>query len=214
MTDNCLTMKYRVVNFVIFFLMLTVIPGLAQRTNLGVVDSLLAEIVDQEVIASRDSQQEWAIKTDLLNAPEANYLQSRLSMSLARSGMNVTRNFDGEAAFETAVIEPETFTVVIVYGQAFRESMFSEAQCSRRGIVQFKGQIFSAKNGNVEKNFRSELSAEDVIPWNTISDLEVSPFGFTTGRRMGAPAWEEFFEPGLVLTSVAILVYLFFTQRG
>ena len=44
--------------------------------------------------------------------------------------------------------------------------------------------------------------------------LEKSPYKFTKGKTKELSMWEEIVEPVMVFSSVAVIVYLFFSVRS
>ena len=65
----------------------------------------------------------------------------------------------------------------------------------------------------IEAALDKEISYTDVILYEDIEWLEQSVYEFTTGMKGNYSFWDKYFEPALAITSVAVMVYLFFTQR-
>ncbi|MBN2423890.1 MAG: hypothetical protein JXR46_08335 [Calditrichaceae bacterium] len=76
-------------------------------------------------------------------------------------------------------------------------------------------------NGWIE-DFRADLKAplkinrhiSDIIDGDRINALEKDGYDFLTGRRHSGGIWSAIVEPVIIIGSVSVIIYLFFTQRS
>ena len=63
------------------------------------------------------------------------------------------------------------------------------------------------------RNIDKDIKYTDEIPYGIIAEIEDPNYTFSQGKREDYTFWEKIYEPVLVIASVGVVVYLFFTQR-
>ncbi|TFG95628.1 MAG: hypothetical protein E4H13_13145 [Calditrichales bacterium] len=105
------------------------------------------------------------------------------------------------------------FNPEIKYSEPFEKTFFGRNFVKRQITVEVSGQIYSPLTSVVSQTINKSPRVVDEIAQGSIEDLERSAYRFTQGIKAGYSFWEKFYEPALAVTSVALIVYLFFTQR-
>jgi len=100
-----------------------------------------------------------------------------------------------------------------VYSKPYDKSFLGKNYVSRSFEIELKGQIYSARTNEVLVPLDKQIQYTDEIPYGIITEIENSNYNFSKGKREDYTFWEKIYEPVLVIASVGVVVYLFFTQR-
>lgn len=206
-----LTIKFLLGKFIIYFICTFSWSALSAQNNISVIDSLIGEIITEEVLNPEN------IIGDSLTvfSPDSvsrliRYTEFTLTNMLQNSGFKVYRNSIGTGN----VLEIAHVSVSIKYSEPYSNSFFSKDLSKRDIVLKFIGQIRSRPSGQVVKSITSENYFSDEINYNNIEELEASSYSFTQGERQRYSGWDRIIEPAIIITSVVVLVLLFFTQRA
>ncbi len=206
-----MTIKYHLGKFVIYFI--CTFPGVAlsAQNNISVIDSLIGEIITEEVLNSEN------MIRDTLNvfSPDSvsrltRYTEITMTNKLQSSGFKVYRN----SIRNGFVLEIAHVSVSIKYSEPYTNSFFGKDLSKRDIVLKFIGQIRFGPAGQVVKSISSEKIFSDEINYNNIEELETSSYSFTQGERQKYSGWDKIIEPAIIVTSVVVIILLFFTQRA
>ena len=84
----------------------------------------------------------------------------------------------------------------------------------RRIHLHLKGWIESVARKEVPGAFNLDKIWQDTVATTDLSVLESGPYSFCKGRFRSRSAWTNFIEPVLVIISVGVSIYLFFSVRS
>ncbi len=211
-----LTINDRLVKFCAFFVLIGWQSLFAVENNQTVVEKLLREAaatLDRQ-LKEAGSTGAVALRTIGLDYMTASFMQQQMGNELHRSGRKVIRNFTTDSTFEGAVVELTALDVVIVYSRPQSSGFFSDDSVQRRIVVQVEGQVFAQPGGKVLAAVKIEQAQEDRIKYKEIVELEQSPYSFSKGVRAGLSSMDKIIEPALIVSGLAVIFYLFFSQRG
>ena len=208
-------MKTLLCNLTIFLILgYAPLPG-AERPNISVIDSLTLTIVETTFAETPVSPGDTiAMNIDLGTPQEAEYCRQRIGRYLNDKSLTIFRNYNRLSSFHGLVIEISRFRPASVYSEPESDGFFGENYSERTVQVYLTGQLFDAAEGRIIGSIEGNLTARDRIKYSMIDELELSEFPFTKGKRQAYSGWETVLEPLLVVSSVAVVVLLFFTQRN
>lgn len=203
---------------IIFFLVFQVIVGgksySREINNISVIDSLVVSSIleEFETIHSKDADS-LAIDVSELEWERSNYLKILVGNFATEKSFKVFRNYNPTSSFQGLVLAINRFTTSIKYSKPFEKSFLGKNFTTRRIETELRGQFYSARTDEVKKAIDKKAQYTDEIPYGSIAEIENSSYSFTRGKRDDYSFWEKIYEPALVIASVSIVVYLFFTQR-
>ena len=203
---------------IIVFLVFQVIVGgksySREINNISVIDSLVVSSIleEFETIHSEDADS-LAIDVSELEWERSNYLKILVGNFATEKSFKVFRNYNPTSSFQGLVLAINRFTTSIKYSKPFEKSFLGKNFTTRRIETGLRGQFYSARTEEVKKAIDKKAQYTDEIPYGSIAEIENSSYSFTRGKRDDYSFWEKIYEPALVIASVAIVVYLFFTQR-
>jgi len=208
-------MKKLLIVFFIFQIFIDNKSYAENMNNISIIDSLVVSILIGQIDAIRsDNADSLAIDVSGLEDERSNYLKILIGNLAAEKSLKVFRNYNPISSFQGLVVTINRFTVDIEYSKPFEETFFGKNYITRRINAQLKGQIYSARTEEVKFVINNKTSYTDDIPYGVISYIENSSYEFTKGKREDYSFWAKIYEPVLVITSVAVVVYLFFAERS
>jgi hypothetical protein len=186
---------------------------LGQR-NIDIIDSLSAEIIEREVVAHKNMLPD-SIFIKLISPDQENidYLTIILGNVLTENSFNVYRNYYSGLSFQGVVLEITKFAVNLTYGQSGENIRRDDDYIGRNIVVHISGQIYNLETGEILKSVDGTNSYYDEIEYQQIDIIEKSPYSFTRGIKGEYSNWERWIEPVIVVASVAVSLFLFFTLR-
>jgi len=207
-------MKIFLIVFIVFQMLIDDKSYSRDIKNISIIDSLVVfSIIGQfDAIRSEDTDS-LAIDVSELESEKSNYLKILIGNLAAEKSFTVFRNYNPTSSFQGLVLTINQFTTKIEYSKPFEKSFLGKNYVNRRIETDLRGQFYSARTKEVKKVIDKKLRYEDNLLYSQISDVENSNYGFSKGNREDYTFWEKIYEPVLVIASVAIVVYLFFTQR-
>jgi hypothetical protein len=174
-----------------------------------VVSSFLSEI---EAFNNK-KMDSLAIDVSELEWEKSNYLKVLIGNLATKKSFKVFRNYNQTSSFQGLVLTITQFTTYVEYSKPFEKTFFGENFVSRRIETELRGQFYSARSDEIIKAIDKKTKYSDEIPYGIIADIENSGYSFSKGIREDYSFWEKIYEPVLVVASVGVVVYLFFTQR-
>ena len=162
----------------------------------------------------REDQDSLAIDVSELDVEKGNYLKILVGNLAVDKSFTVFRNYKASSSFQGVVIAINNFTSDIEYSKPFEKSFLGKNYVTRSVDFELQGQCYSARTEEVKFAIDRKITYTDDLPYEIISEIENPNYKFTIGKREDYTFWEKIYEPALVFTSVAIVVYLFFTQRS
>jgi len=201
---------------IIFLLILYLITGFARedqqelKTNLQIADSLtFLVLLDRLPEIQAKNIDSIAIDVSRLAPEKQNYLRILLGNWFFSHSFQVFRNYHQGMSFQGTVFEITKYELNINYSKPY-EKKFLESDFVKREIsFEMNGQFFAAAEQRLEITVNTKKVFSDEIPY-----MEIPGYSFARGKREDYSFWDKVYEPVLTLTSVAILVYLFFSQRS
>ena len=206
-----MTIKSHLGKFIIYFICTFSVVALSAQNNISVIDSLIGEIITEEVLNTGNTIGD----TLTVFSPDSvsgltRYTEFTLTNKLQSSGFKVYRN----SIRDGYVLEIAHVSVSIKYSEPYSNSFFSKDLSKRDIVFNFIGQIRFGPSGQVVKSITSVKFFSDEINYNNIEELETSSYSFTQGERRKYSGWDRIIEPAIIITSVVVIVLLFFTQRA
>ena len=206
-----MTIKSHLGKFIIYFICTFSVVALSAQNNISVIDSLIDEIITEEVLNSENMIRD----TLTVFSPDSvsrltRYTEIAMTNKLQSSGFKVYRN----SIRNGFVLEIAHVSVSIKYSEPYTNSFFGKDLSKRDIVLKFIGQIRFGPSGQVVKSISSEKIFSDEINYNNIEELETSSYSFTQGERQKYSGWDKIIEPAIIVTSVVVIILLFFTQRA
>jgi hypothetical protein len=208
-------MKYHLRNLIFFLILFSLRVYGGDQTNLAVIDSLTQTIVEENLSGVEFSTGDTvALQIELEDRQKVIYCQQLISQILEKKSLTVFRNYNQLSSFHGMVIEISRYNATVLYSEPRTDGFLGENHANRTIQVHLIGQLFEAGDSRVRRSIENEKLFQDEIVYGQIEELEASEYGFTRGRRQGYSGWETYVEPFLVVSSVVVVVLLFFTQRN
>jgi hypothetical protein len=207
-------MRFFIILFVTFLLILYGENYAEERNNLEVIDSLVIDNItgDIDVLKSEHSDT-LAIQVSELNWEKGNYLKILIGNLATEKSFKVFRNYNSSSSFQGLVLTINQFKTKIEYSKPYNKSFLGRNFVARKFVLEINGQIYSAQTEEVINAIEKNIEYTDEIPYGNIGDIEDANYLFSKGKREDYTFWEKVYEPILVIASVGVVVYLFFTQR-
>jgi len=206
---------------IIFCLILYLTTGFAredrpeQKTNLQIADSLtFLAILDHLSEIQAKHIDSIAIDVSQLVPEKQNYLRILLGNWFFSNSFQVYRNYHQGMSFQGTVFEINQYDLNIIYSEPYEKKFLGSDFVRREVSLEMNGQFYEAGEQRVELTLSTKKVFTDEIPYAEISGIENRGYTFARGRRENYSFWDKVYEPVLALTSVAVLVYLFFSQRS
>ncbi len=108
----------------------------------------------------------------------------------------------------------EQFNAEVSYNEQGVRLFGFTRKMKRQIRFHLKGWIEPATGHKADAAFNIRKTWQDEAGTTEISRLEQGPYMFCKGRFQSRSVWTNFFEPALVLLSVGVSIYLFFSVRS
>ena len=207
-----LTQKYVLCKITVFL----ILPGsliASVSSNLEVIDSLFVDYFTEKVVNCFSDEDSAAIICNLTDKVIQSYVFQIVGNLLFEKSIVVFRNYNSKFAFEGVIIEIKNVIPRVDYSAPYNKSPVAVAHVRRMISVQIAGQIYKAQNGRVIDSLDEILLFDDEVPAHKLEDIDNSPYEFTIGKRVFSSKWDTYFEPLLLVSTIGIIIYLFFSQR-
>ena len=183
-------------------------------SNIDILDSLTISVIAEDLKNLRsENEDSLAIDASGLDREVEGYLQVLLGNCATEKSFKVFRNYNSASSFQGLVLVIHSFDIGVEYSEPFENSFLGENCVNRQISIDLKGQVYSANSDIIEAALDKKISYTDMVLYEDIKWLEKSAYEFSKGIRGNYSFWDKYFEPALAITSVAVIVYLFFTQR-
>ena len=192
------------------FLLSTILPlllsGQEPITNIEWIEKNVTSILDSINIAESISDRIVKIELGAVKGEKNGFIKSHLLSFLdVNSSKTVEKNFIN--------LHIEQFNTTIVYEQNSDGFLNLGSSYIRKNRIELVGWLeeFESpiiKSFNVNKVFSEKLKIDN------LQHIEKSPYSFTKGESKELSLWTSTIEPVLVGSSVAFIVYLFFSVRS
>ena len=183
-------------------------------SNIKLIDSLLVDILSEKFTLLKGNQTDTlVIDVQKIEGDKGGYFKLVCGNQALKNSFHVYRNYNPSASFDGMVIDLDRFSINVTYSKPFTKKLFGPNYTVRRVEIILRGQLYRKLSGKVLESLDELRSYEDEIRYDDIQMLEKSNYTFTNGVRKDYSFWDKLIEPALTITSVALLVYLFFSQR-
>jgi len=125
----------------------------------------------------------------------------------------VVRNYNPGSSFQGLVLTIDQFSVHVKYSKPFEKTLLGESYVGREITTEIRGQLYLKRSALILAAIDENIKLSDEIPSAEITRIEDTNYSFSQGERKGYSFWDKVFEPVIVVSAVAIVVYLFYTQR-
>jgi hypothetical protein len=208
-------MKYLLSNLIFFIICICLADHLAAQENITIIDSLLCSIITEDI---QDPESNPGDTLSIINTYSDDelfrYCLALMTNQLQQEGFRVYRHNRIQNVNTGLIIELSRVSANILYSEPFSKNFLGSDFSNRTIRVQLSGQILDGESGALLKMIESDRLYQDEIKYNEIEELEGISFSFTQGERQKYSGWDRFIEPALVISSVVVIVLLFFTQRA
>jgi hypothetical protein len=203
--------SYLTINIKLFTLLALIFIGYGQpRTALEVIDSLTLNIIEEQLSnITHNAEDSIAIDITALSSEKGEYLYTILGNLFIEKEWVVYRNFNQTRAFQGKVLKLSRFQVNMWY--AVENSVHNDIL--RNSYVGIKGQLFNGLSGRILKTFSGERLYRDYIDRQQFEDEGNKLDSYIIEQRQNLTLWDKMIEPALIITTAAVIVYLFFSQR-
>lgn len=182
--------------------------------NDSIVDSMLVSVLNQKIFELKGRETDTlGIKIGDFEPEVKHYLKILIGNLAVKNSFYVYRNYNTSSSFHGILIDLDLFDIGIFYSKPYSKSFLGRNYINRKVNINVRGQIYSAKSEFVYYSIEEKLQYEDEVLYRNIEKLETSGYNFMNGKRTDFSFWDKIFEPALAVTSVALIVYLFFSQR-
>jgi hypothetical protein len=207
-------MKSFSIIFLIFLVLFSRRSFAGEISNIDVIDSLVVSTITEHFESIQtDGMDSLAIDVSGLEWEKSNYLKILIGNLATSKFFKVFRNYNPTSSFQGLVLTISQFTTSIEYSIPFEKSFLGKNFVTRRIETEITGQFYSARIEEVKKVIDTRTHYTDDIPYEMVAEIENVNYGFSKGKRVDYSFWEKIYEPVLVIVSVGVVVYLFFTQR-
>jgi len=207
-------MKSFPIIILIFLVLLSRRSFAGEINNIDVIDSMVVSSIDEQFeSAQSDGADSVAIDVSGLEWEKSNYLKILIGNLAAEKSFKVFRNYNPTSSFQGLVLTISRFSTSIEYSKPFEKSFLGKNYVTRQIETEITGQFYLARTEEVKKVINKRTYYTDDIQYVNIAEIENVNYGFSKGKREDYSFWEKIYEPVLVIASVGVVVYLFFTQR-
>ncbi|MCB0283741.1 MAG: hypothetical protein KDF60_14235 [Calditrichaeota bacterium] len=192
-----------------FLSLLMLIPSQASedQNNLKWIENNLITVFDSLALKKIISKEEAAnIEFGVVSGEKKGFLKNTLIQWLEQG--NPPEKLKSESK-----IYVEQFNIRIVYQQEATGFLGLSTEYVRKNNIVLSGWIGNADGSKLKVlNINKEFSEK--VKTDNLAELEESPYSFTRGNTQELSIWTSTIEPVMAISSVAIIVYLFFSVRS
>jgi hypothetical protein len=182
--------------------------------NIEIIDSLVISSFQTNFeLLDYNSGDSLAIDLFELDWEQRNYLNVLIGNLAVEKTFKVFRNYNPTSSFQGLVLSINQFEIEIEYSKPYEKAFLGKNYITRTINIGLRGQFYSARTDEVKQAVDSDQSYKDEILYGLVTDIENPNYQFSKGKREDYTFWEKIYEPVLVIASVGVVVYLFFTQR-
>lgn len=178
------------------------------KSNLEWIESNLSSILDSLQISDFCDSENTTLDFGVIKGEQFGFVKSRIIEFLEENKNKTSFQSD------SILLRIEQFSTRIVYVQKSTGFLNLSTQYSRKNLIVLTGWLEDQTNNkilkslDVNKIFVQKINADD------FTSLEKSPYQFTRGTTEELSVWHKTIEPVMVVTSFAVIIYLFFSVRS
>lgn len=208
------TMRKVIVLFLIFLFGSIGSGNSGDLNNLSIIDSLIISAIQEDIESLKaDNADSLAIDVSEIDWEKGNYLKMLIGNLAIKNSFRVFRNYNSTSSFQGLVLTVNRLETKIEYSKPYEKSFLGKNYITRRIGLKIRGQFYSARTDEIKRVIEKDKEYTDDLPYTNIDEIENSAYRFSKGQREDYSFWEKIYEPVLVIASVGVVVYLFFTQR-
>ncbi|MBS4029068.1 MAG: hypothetical protein KGZ58_10590 [Ignavibacteriales bacterium] len=102
----------------------------------------------------------------------------------------------------------------VLYGEPFRESFLSERLIRRTVTLSLAGKIYRKFTGEVMFSNEQTWENVDTVKWSDIQHIESPMVEFSRGISTTQDWYDSYLEPIVIISTAAVVIFLFFTIRS
>jgi len=176
------------------------------NTNQQIVEARTDLMLDSISTNLPDSLNLISIKINSNNQEIKSFLLNQFAQYFAKKKITVSLD---SAAFRIVI---ENFSAIVEY-QENKAGILGLNRELRRNIF-FKANGFIIDNSMIIiDTFKFDSIHDDDVRSSDLNMIENSPYLFCHGITVSATNWTKYIEPGIIIASVASVVFLLFTMR-
>ena len=177
------------------------------NTNQQIAENKTLEVLDSIASKLPDSLKAIAFEINSNNREVKSFLLNQFAQYFARN--NVTVSLDS-AAFKVVF---ENFEIVTEYQETKKNMLGLSGTIKRKIFFNVNGFIVDNMKMDIIGTIRFNSIYNDVVKTSDLIFIENSKYDFCRGTMINASSWTKYIEPGIVIASVAGVVFLLFTMR-
>jgi len=178
------------------------------ENNLTWIENNLNSIFDSLKIADHSTLENTELDFGKVNGDKFGFIKNQIIKYYDSEDIN------NHAKKDSVLFRIEQFDIEIVYEQSSAGFLNLETKTVRKNTINLAGWIENKSNNSVIKSLNIYKTFSEKLTTNNISQLEESPYSFTKGETNELSLWVNIIEPAMVISSVAVVVYLFFSVRS
>ncbi|MEJ2545248.1 MAG: hypothetical protein P8Y99_14365 [Calditrichaceae bacterium] len=172
---------------------------IAEIKTIGVLDSIASKLPDSlKTVALEINLDGRDIKSFLLNQFAQYFAGKNIMVSLDLASYKVVF---------------ENFDIMTEYQETKKGMLGLSSNIKRQMIFNINGFIVNNTGKDIVDTFRYNSIYDDVVKSSDLNLIENSKYNFCHGKMIKASSWTKYIEPGIVISTVAGVVFLLFTMR-
>ena len=172
---------------------------IVERKTIEVLDSIASKLPDSlNTITFEINPNNREIKYFMLNLFAHYFNKKKITVSL------------DSAAYKIVF---ENFDIITEYQETKKGMLGLSSKVKRRIFFNVDGFLVDNEVMDIIDTIQFHSIYNDVIKTSDLNLIENSKYEFCCGKMISASSWTKYIEPGIVITSIAGLVFLLFTMR-
>ncbi len=178
-------------------------------TNQTAIETLFFKALDSVLTAAAIPGQSLNIEFENLNDEQKAFCRSRLFKFFDQQNFQLTDKNKGQR------LVIQQFEPQIKYFESMGQMLGAGKSIKRRVSLKFSAYLVDLPEREARGRYwELKLWHEDQVDRTRIRSLEQSPFSFTRGNWVSFSAWTRILQPMVVIGSLTIVVYLFYSLRS
>ena len=184
---------------------LTVLRAQMPLSNEQVIENLLFKALDSlEIIQSGP---EFKFKFETLNDEQKAFCKSRLIKYFGSKG------FKAQTDSAAKILVIQEFRPKIKYFESIGQLVGAGKMIRREVRLKLSAYLDGRQPVYAKKYWQVEMIHKDKIDRTKVQKIEQSPFTFTHGKWESFSRWTRFLQPVIIIGSISVLIYLFYSLR-
>lgn len=177
------------------------------NTNEQIVEIKTIELLDSIKSKLPDSLNAVAFEINSNDRGIKSFLLNQFAQYFARKNVMVSLD---TAAYKVVF---ENFDVVTEYQETKKGMLGLSSKVKRKIYFNVNGFIVDNTLMDITDTIQFNSIYDDVVKTSDLNLIENSKYEFCHGKMIKASSWTKYIEPGIVITTVAGVVFLLFTMR-